>query len=74
MRFIYPNLVSVMGKHDLDYKGLADVLGISQHAAYRRLRGLADWKFRETIFLCQYFGVSDAAWLFQLGDTISQKF
>lgn len=74
MLFVYPNLVSVMRDRDLDYKDLADILDISEYAAYRRLRGITGWKLHETIRLCQYFGVSDAAWLFQLGDTVSQKF
>lgn len=74
MLFVYPNLVSVMRDRDLDYKDLADILDISEYAAYRRLRGFTGWKLHETIRLCQYFGVSDAAWLFQLGDTVSQKF
>ena len=65
MLFIYPNLVTTMKNHDLDYKGLADVLGISEYAAYRRLRGFAGWKLSETIRLSQYFGISDVAWLFQ---------
>lgn len=73
MHFIYPNLVAVMKKHDLDYKGLAEILGISKYAAYRRMRGFAGWKLHETICLCKYFGVSDADWLFQLCDTVSQK-
>ena len=74
MRFVYPNVVAEMAKRDLDYRDLADILGISEHAAYRRLRGLAGWKLHETIHLCQYFDVSDAAWLFEFGDTISQNF
>jgi plasmid maintenance system antidote protein VapI len=65
MRFVYPNIVSEMKKHGLDYRGLAEILGISEHAAYRRLRGFAEWKMRETIRLCQYFDISDTAWLFQ---------
>ena len=73
MRFIYPNLVSVMRDRGLDYKGLADILGISRHATYRRLRGLSVWKLPEIVRLCHYFGVSDTAWLFECGDTISQK-
>ena len=63
--FIYPNLVSVMKEHDLDYKGLADILDISEYAAYRRLRGFAGWKLSEVTHLCQHFGILDAAWLFQ---------
>ena len=66
MRFVYPNLVSTMKEHGLDYKKLADVLGISEYAAYRRLRGFTEWKLPETIRLCQHLGVSDAAWLFQI--------
>ncbi len=65
LRFVYPNLVSVMKEHGLDYKGLADVLGISEYAAYRRLRGFSGWKLPETFKLCQYFGVIDVAWLFK---------
>ena len=65
MRFIYPNIVFEMKKHGLDYRGLAEILGISEHAAYRRLRGFAEWKMRETIRLCQYFDISDTAWLFE---------
>ena len=74
MRFIYPNVVSEMGKRGLDYRDLADILGISEHAAYRRLRGFAGWKLHETIRLCQYFDIPDVAWLFECGDTISQNF
>lgn len=74
MRFIYPNVVSEMGKRGLDYRDLAEILGISEHAAYRRLRGFAGWKLHETIRLCRYFEIPDAAWLFECGDTISQNF
>lgn len=65
LRFVYPNLVYVMRERDLDYKSLAVILGISEHAAYRRLRGFAVWKLPEIVRLCQYFGVSDTAWLFR---------
>jgi hypothetical protein len=51
------------------YRALADILGISEHAAYRRLRGFAGWKLHETIHLCQYFGINDTAWLFSRCDT-----
>jgi len=61
----YPNLVAEMNKSSLGYKDLAVILGISEHAAYRRMRGLAGWKLSETIRLCQYFGVNDTAWLFE---------
>jgi hypothetical protein len=54
-----------MKERGLGYKGLADVLGISEYAAYRRLRGFTAWKLPETIFLSEYFSVSDIAWLFQ---------
>ena len=74
MQFAYPNLVSEMEKRDLDYKDIANILGISKYAAYRRLRGFSGWKLRETITLCRYFGTSDAAWLFTSCDTVSQKF
>ena len=74
MRSIYPNLVSEMGKRGIDYQDLAEFLGISKHAAYRRLRGHAGWKLHETIRLCQYFEISDMAWLFDCDDTISQNF
>lgn len=65
MHFVYPNLVVSMEEHGLNYKGLADVLGISEYAAYRRLRGFSEWKLPEIIHLCRYFSVSDVAWLFQ---------
>lgn len=74
MLFVYPNLVSTMRNHDMGYKDLAGILGISEYAAYRRLRGFTGWKLNETIYLCQYFGISDAAWLFEHGATVSQKF
>ena len=74
MLFVYPNVVSEMKKRDLDYRDIADILGISEYAAYRRLRGFSGWKLQETICLCKYFDVSDAAWLFKFDDTISQKF
>ena len=74
MQFVFPNLVSEMQSRDLDYKDIANILGISKYAAYRRLRGFSGWKLEETISLCRYFGTTDAAWLFMLGDTVTQKF
>ena len=71
--FVYPNLVKKMKERDMGYEDLADLLGISKYAAYRRLRGFAGWKLHETIRLCQYFDDSDAAWLFELCDTVTQK-
>lgn len=74
MLFVYPNLVQVMKERDVGYTDIADILGISKYAAYRRMRGFAGWKLHETIHLCQYFDISDAAWLFKRDDTISQNF
>lgn len=74
MQFVYPNIVSEMKKRGLGYRDLADILDISEYAVYRRLRGFVEWKLHETIHLCQYFEISDAAWLFNRGDTISQNF
>ena len=65
MNFVYPNLVSTMKERGLDYRDLASVLGISEYAAYRRLRGFSEWKLPEAVHLCQYFGISDVALLFQ---------
>lgn len=65
MNFAYPNLVSSMKDRGMDYKALADVLGISEYAAYRRLRGFSEWKLPEVVRLCQYFSVPDVALLFQ---------
>ena len=65
MNFVYPNLVSAMKERCLDYKDLADVLGISEYAAYRRLRGFSEWKLPEVVCLCQYFSASDISLLFQ---------
>ena len=65
MHFVYPNLVFEMNKRGLSYKDIASILGISEHAAYRRMRGLVGWKLYETIKLCQHFGVNDTAWLFR---------
>ena len=64
MLFVYPNLVKAMEERGVGYTDLADILGISKYAAYRRLRGFAGWKLHETIRLCEYFEISDAAWLF----------
>lgn len=73
MLFVYPNLVSLMRKSGLDYQDIADILGISKYAAYRRLRGLAGWKLQETIALCKYFDISDTVWLFKCEVTIPQN-
>ena len=70
MYFAYPNLASEMSKSGLGYKDIAGILGISEHAAYRRMRGLAGWKLSETIRLCQYFGITDTAWLFDRDVTV----
>lgn len=64
MRVAYPNLNSEMSKRGLDYKDIADILGINEYAAYRRLRGIVGWKLQETLHLSQYFG-ADLAWLFE---------
>ena len=71
MHFIYPNLVFEMNKRGVDYKDIAGILGISEHAAYRRMRGLAGWKLCETICLCRYFGINDTAWLFKCDVAVS---
>ena len=72
MLFVYPNLILLMEERNLDYNDIADILGISKYGAHRRLRGFTRWKWQETLKLCQYFGVSDTAWLFTLGeDTVS---
>ena len=71
--FVYPNLVSTMRDNGLGYKDVAEILGISQHAAYRRMRGFTGWKLHETIRLSHFFGISDTAWLFELCDTVTQK-
>lgn len=71
MLFVYPNLVKMMKERDMDYEDLADILGISKYAAYRRLRGFAGWKLHEAIHLCQYFEINDTAWLFKLDVTVS---
>ena len=73
MLFVYPNLASIMEKHGLDYHDIANILGISKYAAYRRLRGLAGWRLQETISLCKYFDISDTVWLFECEVTIPQK-
>ena len=73
MHFVYPNVVAEMRKRNLEYRDIADILGISEYAAYRRLRGMTGWKLHETIHLCQYFGVSDTAWLFSR-DTYTTNF
>lgn len=73
MVFAYPNLVSLMNKNGLDYTDIADILGISKYAAYRRLRGLAGWRLQETIALCKYFEIFDTVWLFYHEVTIPQK-
>lgn len=71
LHFVYPNIVSEMEKRGLDYRDLADILGISEHAAYRRMRGFAGWKLHETIHLCRYFEINDTAWLFERDVTMS---
>ena len=73
MIFIYPNLAKMMEARDLGYRDLADILGISRYAAYRRMRGSSAWKLHEIVSLCEYFDISDAAWLFNRQVTISQK-
>lgn len=71
MHFVYPNIVSEMEKRGLDYRDLAVILNISEHAAYRRMRGFAGWKLYETIKLCQYFGINNTAWLFERDVAVS---
>ena len=73
MPFVYPNLVSMMKRRNLECQDIAALLGLKYHAAYRRLRGQAEWKLCETIYLCKYFGISDTVWLFKREDTITQN-
>ena len=71
--YVYPNLAKLMEERDMGYEDIADLLEISKYAAYRRLRGLSGWKLHETIRLCHFFDDSDAAWLFELCVTVTQK-
>jgi hypothetical protein len=54
-----------MAEREMGYADLAVILGISEPAAYRRLRGFAEWKLPEIIKLCHFFDISDMDWLFK---------
>lgn len=61
---IYPHLAEKMKEHNLSYPELANLMGISEICMYRRLRGLTQFQLPEIIWLCKYFKVSDATYLF----------
>ena len=65
MHFVYPNIVQLMAERGMGYTDLAGVLGISEPAAYRRLRGSARWQLDEIVKLCHFFDTSDMDWLFK---------
>ena len=71
---VFPNLYYEMKKHNLECEDVADILGITYHAAYRRLRGHTEWKLCEAIYLCRYFDVSNAGWLFKRCETYTTNY
>lgn len=60
----YPNLLAEIARSGDNTAKLADLLGISISAFYRRLNGLVEWSKSEIDTLCDHYG-KDYDYLFR---------
>ena len=65
MKSVYPNIDAEMEKRHMDYRQLAKVAGIRDHAMYRRLVGTTKWTLHEAIRISWFFNGVDINYLFQ---------
>lgn len=61
---IFPNLAQEMKARNLSFAKLADMIGLSKTAMYRRVYGKTDWKLHEIVNICRVLDSEDALQLF----------
>lgn len=64
MRSVYPNLDAEIQSRHMTYAGLAQMIGVSKYAMYRRINGKTDFKLSEVANICQILDRWDASQLF----------
>ena len=65
MKAVFPNLVDELEKRGVTYRELAQEIGLSNLAMYRRLVGLTKWSLHEAIRISWFFNGVDIHYLFQ---------
>ena len=65
MKAVFPNLVGELEKRGMTYRELAQEIGLSNLAMYRRLVGLTKWSLHEAIRISWFFNGVDIHYLFQ---------
>ncbi len=61
---IYPNLTRELKNRKIAVEALAQDLGLSRSAMYRRLNGSTEWTLSEVVSICQYLENFDINTLF----------
>ena len=64
MEIVYPNLDIEIQKRDISYSKLAQSVGLSKYAMYRRISGQTDFKLTEVVRICGVLNAMDANQLF----------
>jgi len=65
LKTIYPNLTKELSLRGMTYRQLADEMGMSHLAMYRRLTGITRWSLCEAIRIRKFFNGMDIYYLFQ---------
>ena len=65
MKSLYPNIDEELKERNMDYRQLANVLGISESSMYRRMVGTTKWALHEAIRISWYFNGVDINKLFE---------
>ena len=65
MKTVFPNLMDELEKRGMTYRQLAQEIGLSNLAMYRRLVGLTKWSLHEAIRISWFFNGVDINYLFQ---------
>ena len=65
MKTVFPNLMDELEKRGMTYRQLAQEIGLSNLAMYRRLAGLTKWSLYEAIRISWFFNGVDINYLFE---------
>ena len=65
MKAVFPNLMDELEKRGMTYRELAQEIGLSNLAMYRRLVGLTKWSLHEAIRISWFFNGVDINYLFE---------
>lgn len=66
MNCIYPNIAQKMAEEEMDYRQLADAVGMNHLAMYRRLAGLTKMSLTDALAIRKVFHGVDIHYLFQV--------